>query len=263
MDCKQCRVEIDEVQRGAAVSEAAAAHIQACAGCTSFRNESLALGRLIGDLEMVTAPADFDFRLRARLANLKSEQPRGFAWPRFAPDARSIALAASFAVLVAAGFVGQQVWSSSGTASNYQAIHSASAFEFAAINSVPVNATVIPSAPSEVTTALSYVPKPVRNESVGAGRRASASDGIENRDSALLITRPQVTPLGIPDPLSIPPSMVSVPMQVNLTPATVLVNSKQSGQQNISVRPVTFGAQNVFEQKGSADIFFTPVQGVW
>jgi hypothetical protein len=70
-------------------------------------------------------------------------------------------------------------------------------------------------------------------------------------------------PLGIPDPLSIPPNMVAVPMQLNLTPATVLVNNKQSGPQSISVRPVTFGAQNMFEQKNSADIFFTPVQGVW
>jgi hypothetical protein len=67
--CRATRREIDESEVHQALSETAAMHLQTCSGCRDFRAQRTRLRDLIGSLEPVVAPADFDFRLRARLAS--------------------------------------------------------------------------------------------------------------------------------------------------------------------------------------------------
>jgi len=68
-DCNQIRLEINESDLAATLSSKALKHLRECAACREFQNKETKLRRLVGSLETVTAPADFDFRLRARLAN--------------------------------------------------------------------------------------------------------------------------------------------------------------------------------------------------
>ena len=99
MNCKTCRDEIEELEGAEPLSPSASAHLDSCPNCLAFRKERLALRQMIGSLEVVDAPADFDFRLRARLATLKGREPGPIAWSRFAPGGWALALAASFVIL--------------------------------------------------------------------------------------------------------------------------------------------------------------------
>ena len=104
MECRATRREIDE--GGEQLSVQALRHVAACAPCLAFRNERARLRELLTSLEPVTAPADFDFRLRARIAaQAESVGPRSF-FNGFALSTPAMAVAA--AVIVALG--GLIVW---------------------------------------------------------------------------------------------------------------------------------------------------------
>ncbi len=76
--CRDTRREIDELEFSAEPSQRAIAHLATCASCRQFRAERAELRELVGSLEPVVAPADFDLRLRARLAAEKSSRPQIF-----------------------------------------------------------------------------------------------------------------------------------------------------------------------------------------
>src|SRR5258708_34631870 len=77
MECRATRREIDE--GGEHLSAQALRHVGSCAPCLAFQNERARLRDLLTSLEPVTAPADFDFRLRARIAaQTEKVGPRSF-----------------------------------------------------------------------------------------------------------------------------------------------------------------------------------------
>src|SRR5882672_2253194 len=51
-------------------------NVALCAACSEFRAERTSLRELVGSLEPVTAPGDFDLRLRARLARERQGHSR-------------------------------------------------------------------------------------------------------------------------------------------------------------------------------------------
>src|SRR5215217_9052680 len=67
-NCEVIRRELDELMPGAACSAAATEHLRECASCREFHGQQTKLRQIVGSLGTVEAPADFDFRLRARLA---------------------------------------------------------------------------------------------------------------------------------------------------------------------------------------------------
>jgi hypothetical protein len=67
-NCEVVRRELDELMFGETCSPAAAEHLRDCASCREFNEQQTKLRQIVGSLGTVEAPADFDFRLRARLA---------------------------------------------------------------------------------------------------------------------------------------------------------------------------------------------------
>ena len=67
--CNQVRFEIDEKDLTEPLSAQALAHLRHCSDCQEFQSKETKLRQIVGSLETVNAPADFDFRLRARLAH--------------------------------------------------------------------------------------------------------------------------------------------------------------------------------------------------
>src|SRR6185436_16524824 len=67
-NCEVVRRELDELMIDEACSTAATAHLADCASCREFHEQQTKLRQIVGSLGTVEAPADFDFRLRARLA---------------------------------------------------------------------------------------------------------------------------------------------------------------------------------------------------
>jgi hypothetical protein len=110
MKCKAVLREIEELEEGALLSPATQAHLHACAECRSFRAERQALKALLSTLDAVEAPPDFDWRLRARLAEAKQEHAHARSRLHlFAPGARALAVAASVTLLLVAVVVYRQV----------------------------------------------------------------------------------------------------------------------------------------------------------
>jgi hypothetical protein len=68
-NCEMIRRELDELMLGDTGSAAVVEHLQECAACREFNEKQTRLRQIVGGLGTVSAPADFDFRLRARLAN--------------------------------------------------------------------------------------------------------------------------------------------------------------------------------------------------
>src|ERR1041384_7009000 len=67
-ECRSVRQEIDQSELDQRLSESSESHVIGCASCAAFRAERTRLRELVGSLQPVTAPADFDMRLRARIA---------------------------------------------------------------------------------------------------------------------------------------------------------------------------------------------------
>jgi hypothetical protein len=99
-NCKLIRRELDELMLGEAWSAAATEHLRECTECREFHEQQTKLRQIVGSLGTIEAPADFDFRLRARLANDAGSAP-GIFW---AFARRGLAVAAIL-IVFATGFV--------------------------------------------------------------------------------------------------------------------------------------------------------------
>ena len=101
--CGPVRRELEELMLNQDFSTAAVEHLQSCADCRDFQRQQAKLRQIVGSLGTVNAPADFDFRLRARLA--ADAQEPSFRFQTFA--VRGLATAA---VLVVFGVGATVVW---------------------------------------------------------------------------------------------------------------------------------------------------------
>src|ERR1043166_9268986 len=80
-NCEVIRQELDELTLGETISVAAAEHLRECAECSEFNEKQTRLRQIVGGLGTVSAPPDFDFRLRARLANDANGAAAFHFWP--------------------------------------------------------------------------------------------------------------------------------------------------------------------------------------
>jgi hypothetical protein len=67
--CETVRRELEELMLGDECSTGATQHLRECRDCREFHQKQTKLRQIVGSLGTVEAPADFDFRLRARLAS--------------------------------------------------------------------------------------------------------------------------------------------------------------------------------------------------
>ena len=101
-DCRTARLEIDSSELGQRLSGPLEMHLAACAACAEFQTERAQLRELVGSLKPVAAPADFDMRLRARIAREKDASVRQPFIFRFAMTTPAIAVAALIVLTIAA-----------------------------------------------------------------------------------------------------------------------------------------------------------------
>lgn len=101
--CEVIRRELDELVLGDECSTTATQHLRKCGECREFHQKQTRLRQIVGSLGTVEAPADFDFRLRARLANESSSA--GFHLRAFHWSSTTKGLAATAMLLVFVGGV--------------------------------------------------------------------------------------------------------------------------------------------------------------
>ena len=103
--CEIVRRELDELMLEDTCSASALAHLEGCNDCREFQEKQTKLRQMVGSLGTVAAPADFDFRLRARLANESNGGAfhlNSFSWLL---ARRGFALAAALLLFIATGVV--------------------------------------------------------------------------------------------------------------------------------------------------------------
>ncbi|MCU1267526.1 MAG: hypothetical protein JWM21_3844 [Acidobacteria bacterium] len=103
--CKTIRQELEEADAGHEPGDNLAVHLRGCSDCRAFASEQSALLGLIGTLEPVVAPSDFDFRLRARLARERSREQNGAGLRSFLRISRPVAAAALVLLVAVVGVV--------------------------------------------------------------------------------------------------------------------------------------------------------------
>ncbi len=107
MNCKEAKAAIDTTLRRSPQSDTVKSHLSGCPDCHRYSNETNALLSLLNAQPRVQAPADFDFRLRARIARAQSGESHSpgflgslwaktFSWGQATTAMAALALVAAF-----------------------------------------------------------------------------------------------------------------------------------------------------------------------
>jgi hypothetical protein len=93
-DCKAIRSEIEETFLGQELDAKALSHVRECSSCLEFYESDKKLRQMMSGLVPVEAPADFHFRLRARIVREQSRPPYRFPFGNISIALPSAGLAA-------------------------------------------------------------------------------------------------------------------------------------------------------------------------
>jgi hypothetical protein len=257
VDCKAVCREIDELDRDERPGVTILAHVKACAQCQAFYNERVRLREIVADLPAVSAPADFDFRLRAKLATAKSSpaaSPRmfGFSIP-------SVALA-TIALLVVGG-LSFRVLTGSGSESGVAVTETPRANEPTTTQTPLTSPESVRAVPPDIKlddqTAETTAPTSKPNsglKSNGAFAKAENRRRGSGRYPVQQLVRRE-NPLAGTETASMFPLEASEPLRVS-------VDYAAGGSRTISVPTLSFGSQEVVSRGGSP-MMKTSARTVW
>lgn len=238
-ECRKTRREIDELELGHRPSLQATAHMAACIACREFQAERTSLRELVGSLEPVVAPPDFDMRLRARIAAEKYDNPQQ---PFFARLVSTPALAAAALFVIVAGSV---FWISR----RPSAPVTPSKPEVAKNN--------VPNAPSTVNQPNPAGATPVSDEgndvaTAGPIKTVHRSRGSRAVDSEDSLAR------GAESIRQTDSDQAYVPSR----PVEFALQNERGKTRKISLPPVSFGAQNLVSDN-RREVAYSPTSRVW
>jgi hypothetical protein len=239
LECRVTRQHIDELELGERPSERASAHLSLCAGCRDFRAARNELRQLVGSLEPVVAPADFEMRLRARIARDQSPTRE----PLFARLIRTPALAAA-ALFVMVG--GTLVWvaqrdiePSANVATVQQPLPAAK----------PSHSAIITSGASDPTDASASREEVVANVPNVTSRKHRAPSRIQSQDYSVLAA---------PDPIrQTDQAYVNAPSR----PVVFALEDERGTKRKISLPPVSFGSQSLVNNR--VPVSYTGNSRIW
>jgi len=232
--CRVVRKELDELMLGETGSASAVEHLRECAVCREFHQQQTKLRQIVGSLGTVSAPADFDFRLRARLANDSSSAGLAY-WP-FAR--RGFALATVLLVFATGAVLMKNVLN-----------RPAKQDEVVTTQQPPV----VPEPPKQVETKTPEVnpgqqlvathpekrPQTIKNE-----RPSSTSSRAPRRLVAEDFSSARAEVISGHEPIS---EFDAFPLDASLQSFKVLLDDGRGNARTISVPTVSFGSQRMLQ----------------
>lgn len=265
-DCKAYRPEIAEAAGRGDLGGAARAHAESCRDCGESLREHESLRRLVSGLGKVEAPADFEFRLRARMAAARSAGRRGpFGGLRAAYALAPVAVAALFLVVTASLYFRQAARTQprTGPAAAREVAGGAAGTRPAAPPAQPAEKL---SSAGQVTEAYAAkAPKPHaariqrrRAAPRGAGEVAQGTKG-EGRAAALNTTVASFNSAEV-----IRGHTMMIPLDTVAAPLRVVLRDERGAERLLPLRSVSFGAQELIargvarQQTTAAD-----EEGIW
>lgn len=239
--CEAVRRELEELMLGDECSNVATEHVRQCGECQEFQQQQTKLRQIVGSLGTVEAPPDFDFRLRARLANEFSSA--GFHLRSLQWSFASKGLATAAMVLL---FIGGVVYVRT------------------IVNQPAQNEAVVQRQQEPVQP----TPKPVEENLVGdSAPTVVSNDGPSRPRSERRATSKARPPLVAADFASERAPVISgsqqrqspiFPIDASLQSLKVSLDDGDGNARTISVPTITFGSQRVLPKEAK----FTQ-KGVW
>ncbi|MGI9106330.1 MAG: hypothetical protein ACR2G4_08790 [Pyrinomonadaceae bacterium] len=272
MICRECKIEIEARDlRRETLSGGAQTHLAACANCRAFGEERLALRQLIGGLEKVSAPPDFDFQLRARMNAEKSGHAS--RWLNFSPAALSWSVAGCLALVISASLYFQP----KGLLVTLPQMEQS---RIGVTQTQPTDEEINPVAASAATDKIprfeSEIKKPsslaafdrrrippvlrvgerrrvetARVEDIGEGSNVSSVMGSSGIFASNEATRSTST---------------SIPLQLRASqqPLEILLKDRQGALRTVSIDSVSFGSRDVINRSATfTNASLLSNQGVW
>jgi hypothetical protein len=238
--CNETRRQLDELT----LDELAANsldHLATCPDCTEFHAKQTRLRQLVGSLGMVSAPPDFDFKLRARIA--QDEANRGFRWFEL-PALRAGLVSAALLLVVAVLFVGFN-------RSSRVDIPSVAIREHQPAAPRELNPPFLIDDPSSDSVATLPSTPSVKNQDEKPIKRYSAAQTGKKGLATIEYSSARAPVLGD----GAPKDGEVFPIATNGEPFRISVEDKSGNARVITVPTVSFGSQRVmsnqFVSKGS------------
>src|SRR5437660_4257770 len=243
--CRLVRREIDESELNLRLSDQIQAHIASCPSCRTFRDERTRLRQLVGGLEPVTAPADFDLRLRARIAAERQRPARASLFPHFLMSTPAMA-AAAIIVMLAASIV----WFSHRNGNQPPTVAksgSASETQTNGVTLTPASKETNPNPASDASPAKITEPQNQATTLNGArdmSRKPNPSVIAKGRTpSREFAVEPAEVIKQIPD------SPGEISLSAPNKPLVVSVEDNRGATHRILLPPVSFGAQRLVDNR--------------
>ena len=240
MNCQKVRRVIEATDRGDFLNAAAAEHIKGCPACEKLNDEHLELRNITANLGTVEAPADFDFRLRARLARANAEEMRsGFG--RFTFGLRSAALASLMVV-----FAGAMLIANLRTAEN--------PVQNPVVEKPVVNQPIAAATPFQPTIGSPGLTTPSASRDsirAGSGNKRSRTGTRDMASGRAPVVRSSELTARASD----------FPIDASSQPVKVSLDDGRGSSRTISVPTVSFGSQRVLSQGNSPLV--ASARGAW
>jgi hypothetical protein len=264
-ECKAYQREIDEAADGGRVSTGARVHASSCRACGDELRERERLRALVGGLGKVEAPADFEFRLRARMAASKVGRGHGrYAGARWLYGFAPVAVAVCFVIVSATLYFRQTARTTMDDARAVAAMPEKKVEAGRApsiINeqrgpgdSTDAGGQVVQVNLNDVASSKSHKSVRVWNGRVRQPREV-ASRGERNEDvaqntSIISVTRARV--------------ITPIPLKTSAEPLMVILRDERGAERVVPMRSVSFGSQD-FLSRGAAPrpSAVAEVGGVW
>jgi hypothetical protein len=242
IDCSNVRREIEEAASGEILASPARDHLRNCSACATFDKEQRQLKEMIASLAGVEAPADFDFKLRARLAASGSSRRGAFSGNGF--GTRSIAFA-SLILLFGLVVVVMNMRSRNGdSAPVAQAPAPAPSDQAAQPKQIDKNAQT--ESPGVVASATSKdaVPQVVQGRSASAIKRSASAPQFVARNGRVKATDLGATAAPVFRPETEWGSFM-FPLGTSSQSLKVSVDDGRGSSRTISLPTVSFGSSRV------------------
>ena len=228
-NCEAVRRELDELMLDEALSVSSREHLKECAACNEFQEQQTKLRRIVGSLGTVSAPADFDYRLRARLAN---EGNGAGYWPIML---RAFAVVAVLVVFAVGAFF---VWSG---------VNRPAPVREEATNKLPPQPapqptqSVVPTTPQQDKSVIAVAPQkqaPVVKNGRGTEIAMRPKRSLVSQD----FSQEQVGVIRATDGAEL---LEAIPLDASLQSFKVSLDDGRGNARTISVPTVSFGSQRV------------------
>ena len=245
MNRKECRItrqEIEQSELNQRLSDQTLRHLESCPACSQFRNERTRLRELVGSLEPVAAPGDFDIRLRARIAaERQSNAPPSF-FARFAVGTPAIAVAALVVTLGAS-----IVWYAQYRRNQTPTLASGPSATTEKVISSPSDKSSVTGSEADVTN-----PNPTlvaqasrdreQNSSREAVRRLSLARGRVRPATDFDVSAAESIRQGVQ-------GADEVSLSAPVMPMVVSMQDNSGAKRRISLPPVSFGSQRLVDNR--------------